>query len=73
MRLDAGRDGWDKRAGGACPCNRGEGIDRDELIELLKIVNSSADDNRKKAELANKIGKISGAIINVGKRFAAGL
>ena len=43
--------------------------DRDELMELIKIVNSDADDKEKKAELINKIGKVRGAVIKIGKKF----
>jgi len=44
--------------------------DREELIELLKIVNSAADENVKKAELVEKISKVSGAVIRLAKKFA---
>ena len=47
--------------------------DREELMELMKIVNSDARDKEKKAELAEKIGKVSGAVITIGKRFVPGL
>lgn len=47
--------------------------DREELLELIKIVNSSADENTKKAELVGKIGKVSGAVIKIGKKFVSGL
>lgn len=47
--------------------------DRDELLELIKIVNSNASNNAKKAELINKIRKIAGAVIKIGKKFATGL
>ena len=40
-------------------------------MELIKIVNSDADDKQKKAELINKIGKVSGAVIKIGKKFIA--
>jgi hypothetical protein len=50
-----------------------EKSDRDELVELLKIVSSSADENAKKAELTEKISKIGGAVIKIGKKFAIGL
>ena len=36
--------------------------DREQLVELLKIVNSDADDKAKKAELAEKIGKVGGRL-----------
>lgn len=47
--------------------------DRDELLELIKIVNSSADDNKKKAELIKKISKVSGAVVKIVKKFSVGL
>jgi hypothetical protein len=47
--------------------------DREELIELLRIVNSDADDKRKRAELTEKIGKVGGAVIKIVKKFALGL
>ena len=43
--------------------------DREELMELIEIVNSDADDKAKKAELKNKIGKVGGAVIKIGKKF----
>jgi len=46
--------------------------DREELVELLRIVNSDADDKTKKAELAEKIGKVGGAVIKIAKKFAVG-
>jgi hypothetical protein len=47
--------------------------DREELVELLRIVNSDADDKTKKAELIEKIGKVGGVVIKVAKKFALGL
>jgi hypothetical protein len=47
--------------------------DREELLELMKIVNSDASDKEKKAELTAKIGKVSGAAIKIAKKFATGL
>ncbi len=47
--------------------------DREELVELLRIVNSDADDKTKKAELKEKIGKVGGAVIKIAKKFALGL
>jgi len=47
--------------------------DREELLELIKIVNSSADETTKKAELVGKIGKVSGAVLKIGKKFVSGL
>lgn len=47
--------------------------DREELLELIKIINSDADDKEKKAELIDKIGKVSGAIIKIGKKFVTSL
>jgi len=42
--------------------------DRDELLELIKIVTSSADENTKRAELAAKIGKVGGAVMKIIKK-----
>ncbi len=50
-----------------------EESDREELVELIKVVNSSANENAKKAELVGKIGKVSGAVIKLGKKFISGL
>jgi hypothetical protein len=50
-----------------------EKSDRDEIIALLKIVNSASDDNEKKTELIKNIGDIGGAVITVAKHFATGL
>lgn len=47
--------------------------DRTELLELIAIVNSSANENKKKAKLIQDISKVSGAVIKLGKRFAPGL
>ena len=47
--------------------------DRNEFVELMKIVNSAAKDNTKKAELVKKIGKVSGAVVSVARKFATGL
>ena len=47
--------------------------DREELVELLKIVNSATDDNQKKAKIAAKIETISGAVLKIAKKFAIGL
>lgn len=47
--------------------------DRDELVELMKIVGSAADENSQKAELMQKIGTVSGAVIKLAKKFAIGL
>lgn len=44
--------------------------DREELVELLKIVNSDTDDNTKKVELIVKIDKVGGAVIKIAKIFA---
>jgi hypothetical protein len=41
--------------------------DRDELMELIKIVNSDTDEKAKQAQFAENIGKISGAIIKITK------
>jgi hypothetical protein len=47
--------------------------DREELLELIKIVNSDANDKQKKAELVQKISQIGGAVIKIGKKFATGI
>jgi hypothetical protein len=47
--------------------------DQTELIELLKIVSESADDNERKARLTQRIGAVAGAVIKISKRFATGL
>jgi hypothetical protein len=47
--------------------------DREELMELLKIVNSDADDKEKKAKLVGNISKVSGAVFAIVKKFATGL
>ncbi len=47
--------------------------DRDEIVELLKVVNSATSENNKKAKLVKNIGKYSGAVVKIGKKFATGL
>jgi len=47
--------------------------DREELLLLLELINSAADENEKKAKIAEKIEKISGAVIKLAKNFAPGL
>jgi hypothetical protein len=47
--------------------------DRDELLTLLEIIYSASDENEKKAEIAEKIGKIGGVVIKLAKNFAPGL
>ncbi|MFT6899092.1 MAG: hypothetical protein ACJA13_003524 [Paraglaciecola sp.] len=47
--------------------------DREELLNLLEIVNSSTDENERKARIAEKIGKVSGAVVRLVKNFAPGL
>ncbi len=47
--------------------------DREELMELVKIVNSDADDKEKKTKLVGNISKVSGAVITIGKKFVTGL
>ena len=47
--------------------------DREELMDLIKIVNSDASNKEKKAELIEKIGKVSGVVITIGKKFITGL
>jgi hypothetical protein len=41
--------------------------DRDELMELIKIVHSDADEKVKQAQLTENIGKISGAVLKIAK------
>lgn len=50
-----------------------EQSDREELLELIKIVNSSADENIKKAKLVKNIGSVSSAVLKIGKKFASGM
>jgi hypothetical protein len=47
--------------------------DREEILELIKIVNSDAGDKRKKAELIAKIGKVGGAVLKITKKIVTGL
>jgi hypothetical protein len=47
--------------------------DREELVELLKIVNSASDDNQKKAKIVAPIGPMIGAVLTIAKKFALGL
>jgi hypothetical protein len=47
--------------------------DRAELLELLRIVNSAGSENAKKAEIVEKIGTVSGAVVKLAKKFATGL
>lgn len=47
--------------------------DREELVELLRIVNASTADNVKKAKLTKRISKVSGAVIKIAKKFAVGV
>lgn len=42
--------------------------DRDELMELIKIVNSNADEKTKQAQLVENIGKISGAVLKISRK-----
>ncbi len=44
--------------------------DRDELLELIRIVDADADDKEKRAELIAKIGGISRAVLAITKKFA---
>ena len=37
--------------------------DREELVELLKIVNSATDENQKNSKIVAKIDKVSGAVL----------
>jgi hypothetical protein len=45
--------------------------DRAELLQLLRIVRSSADDNTKKAALVDQIASVSGVILRIAARVAA--
>ena len=47
--------------------------DREELLELIKIVNSDADDKDKKAELTAQIGKVGSAVMKIVRKFATGV
>jgi len=47
--------------------------DREELLELLKIVGAATTDNEKKARLINRIGDVAGVVIKIAKKFATGL
>ena len=47
--------------------------DQEELLELLKIVSSAANDNEKKARLIERIGDVAGAVIKITKKVATGL
>ncbi|WP_452226821.1 hypothetical protein [Lacinutrix cladophorae] len=46
-----------------------EKADRDELEELLEIINADIEDKIKKQKLVENINKISGAILKIGKKF----
>lgn len=43
--------------------------DRDELVELLGIVEKSTSDNESKAQLIERIDEVSGAVVKVARRF----
>lgn len=43
--------------------------DREALVELMKIVNSDADDKAKQAKLIANIQKYAGAVIGMGKKL----
>ena len=47
--------------------------DQEELLALLEIVSSSANDNEKKARLIENIGDVAGAVIKITKKVATGL
>jgi hypothetical protein len=47
--------------------------DRDELLNLLRIVNAATADNIKQQELITRISEISGAVLKLVKKFAVGL
>ena len=42
-------------------------IDKQQLFELMKIVRSAADDNKKKQEIISKIGDFANVIIKIAK------
>lgn len=46
--------------------------DREELLELIKIVESSSKENEIKAELVKNIGKVSGAVLKIARKFVIG-
>lgn len=43
--------------------------DRNELTDLIKIVNSSANENQQKADLINNIQNVGGAVLKVVKKI----
>lgn len=47
--------------------------DREELLELIKIVTADTEDKKKEARLIDRIGQVSGAVIKILKQFTAGL
>ncbi len=47
--------------------------DRVELEEFIKIIKLDIDDKEKKIKLVENIGRISGTIIKIGKKFISGV
>ncbi len=47
--------------------------DQEELLELLKIVHGTADENERKSKLVQNAGKVAGAMIKITKKFASGI
>jgi hypothetical protein len=47
--------------------------DRDELVELAKIVHSSASENARKARLIANISTVAGAVLKTGRKMLVGL
>ena len=44
-------------------------VDKEKLYTLIKIVRSSADENKKKQEIISKIGDYVGTILTLTKMF----
>ena len=47
--------------------------DRDAMLTLVRIVQSNADDNEKKAKIVEQAGAVSGAILKVVSRLVPGV
>jgi len=47
--------------------------DRKGLIELLKIIDSAADENEMKSEIVSKISLVGNIIVKLTKRFILGV
>jgi hypothetical protein len=44
-------------------------VDREELLDLIRIVDADADDMEKRTELTAKVGGISRAVLAITKKF----